>query len=487
MAITRREFLGRAASVALASAGPYALIDQLVRSPARRSPPTGRAAARHRSDPLPAEQHLLRALETVTDHGTLVVVPPLHHVVVTARLEIPSTASALAHAQVLMETALSELEASGLLDFRPSGLALAVAWGLPYFARLPTTLNDAWLPIDVATTDARRSTTLAIQDAVAFASDPPTTVLEQNDLVFVMASDHLHHLAQASEAIFGGPPGELLSITSIRRGFVDARRLATGGQSRTKKMAVEAKLPAAASIPDQAELFLGFTSTQQAALGQGLIANLETLPGMTDQWPNGYFAHGTTMHLSHIYEDLPAWYSGGYRQRVGFAFTPKAGATTERGRLTLPERARKTESLDQVQSDFATYGFVGHSSSMQSASRLATQVRDNYGNLRPAGTAIPQRADFNTLDNPFHFSADPAIDAMAPGPAAGVHFVAFLPTTEAFVRLRQAMDGQYGTDGELGPGAVHGPFNSVLTTTHRQNFLVPPRAHRSFPLVEFLD
>ena len=29
-------------------------------------------------------------------------------------------------------------------------------------------------------------------------------------------------------------------------------------------------------------------------------------------------------------------------------------------------------------------------------------------------------------------------------------------------------------------------FNSVLTTTHRQNFLVPPRRHRSFPLVELL-
>ena len=27
-------------------------------------------------------------------------------------------------------------------------------------------------------------------------------------------------------------------------------------------------------------------------------------------------------------------------------------------------------------------------------------------------------------------------------------------------------------------------FNQILTTTHRQNFLVPPRKHRSFPLSE---
>jgi len=27
-------------------------------------------------------------------------------------------------------------------------------------------------------------------------------------------------------------------------------------------------------------------------------------------------------------------------------------------------------------------------------------------------------------------------------------------------------------------------FNSILRTTHRQNFLVPPRRHRAFPLAE---
>ena len=29
-------------------------------------------------------------------------------------------------------------------------------------------------------------------------------------------------------------------------------------------------------------------------------------------------------------------------------------------------------------------------------------------------------------------------------------------------------------------------INSVMSATHRQNYLVPPRAHRSFPLVELL-
>ena len=46
-------------------------------------------------------------------------------------------------------------------------------------------------------------------------------------------------------------------------------------------------------------------------------------------------------------------------------------------------------------------------------------------------------------------------------------------------------------DGVLPGGRIPFPprdrgqgFNSILRTTHRQNFLVPPRRHRSFPLSE---
>jgi hypothetical protein len=38
----------------------------------------------------------------------------------------------------------------------------------------------------------------------------------------------------------------------------------------------------------------------------------------------------------------------------------------------------------------------------------------------------------------------------------------------------------------MNPRAFGMGFNAVLFTTHRQNFLVPPRAHRSFPLAEYL-
>jgi hypothetical protein len=48
------------------------------------------------------------------------------------------------------------------------------------------------------------------------------------------------------------------------------------------------------------------------------------------------------------------------------------------------------------------------------------------------------------------------------------------------------MDGIFpgGARIDLPPRDRGQGFNSVLQTTHRQNFLVPPRRHRSFPLAE---
>jgi hypothetical protein len=116
-------------------------------------------------------------------------------------------------------------------------------------------------------------------------------------------------------------------------------------------------------------------------------------------------------------------------------------------------------------------------------------VRGSDGTLYPKGTAIPHRADFNTLDNPFAWSAQPEVDAMGDEPRAGVHFVVFNPSSDDFKRNRMAMDGVLpdGTRLPFQRGARGQGLNSVLEATHRQNFLVPPRLHRSFPLVELLS
>ena len=208
--------------------------------------------------------------------------------------------------------------------------------------------------------------------------------------------------------------------------------------SLPKRMALAAGIPGADLVPHTSELFLGFTSTQKAGLGPTRIANFETL-GYTNA-KGGYFEGGTHLALSHIFEDLEAWYlTFDFRDRVDTTFDP--GMKAKPGAQTLRQGPRQVASVRKVKRSFEKTGTIGHSASLQTTSRLLRDTRGSDGTLYPKGTAIPHRADFNTLDNPFAWSAQPQVDGMADGPKAGVHFVVFNPTSDDFKRNRLAMDG----------------------------------------------
>jgi hypothetical protein len=458
MGFTRRRFLGGAAAAALGGAGVYELVDRLGSAPRR---PLAEPAG------MPSEQHLLD-LATVRSDGIEVVVPPLHSEIVTATL----TVSDLRAAQRDLEDALRTLDAG--FPLTPAGLGVTVGWGLPYFERYVAPQSKAHLPHD------RRAGRPVLLAPRRFPSDPDRTLLERNDVVVLLRSDHREHIDEARKAIFEQLP--YFRITSIRRGFAGGGF--AGGQGLPKKMALAAGVSAADLIPDGAELFLGFTSTQKAGLGPGSIANHETL-GYVDL-RSGYFRNGTHMHLSHIAEDLEAWYLNfDFDERVLTAFRP--GMTHVRqGAQTVAQGQKEVSTAAELERQFQSTGRIGHSASIQTTSRLQQDVVGPDGATYVKGTAIPQRADFNTLDNPFAFSSNPRRDRFSTQPSPGVHFVVFNPSADDFERNRLAMDGVLpgGTRLPLPPRNRAQGFNSVLTTTHRQNFLVPPRRHRSFPLAE---
>jgi hypothetical protein len=468
--LTRRQFIGGSAG-ALAAAGVYGLVDRLTGAPERRSLPRS-----------PGEQHILDGLEVVIDNDVEVVVPPLHNDVVTAKLRVGETRLELREARAELENALRRLEER--FDLPPRGLGLTLAWGLPYFRRYVPNLAERHLPVDLRVSKTSGRRVLALLDAVRFPSDPETVLLENNDVAFFFRSDSREHVTEATTGFFDEVEG-LFQLTSIRRGFAGGGF--GGEQSLPKRMALAAGVSGAELIPDTAELFLGFTSTQKAGLGPARIANFETLPGFTDQWPNGYFRRGTAMHLSHILEDLEAWYLNfDFGERVATTFRP--GLQVAEGTQTVRQAPEDAASVAAVTRDARRHGAVGHSAAIQSVSRLQSDVVGNDGTLYPKGTAIPQRADFNTLDNPFRWSADPVRDGMSDEPAAGVHFVVFTPTSDDFHRGRLAMDGVFpdGTSLSFHPRARGHGINEILRATHRQNFIVPSRRRRSFPLVELL-
>jgi hypothetical protein len=458
--LTRREALAGGVAAALGAAGVYELVDRLGGSSAA---PRRRAAAG-----LPAEQHILDGIEAIQDNDVEVLVPPLHHQLVTAKVRPGDIRTAKRE----LEDTLRMLEER--YDATPAGLGVTVAWGLPYFRRHVAAAWAKHAPRD------RRARSLALLDARRFPSDPHDTILEQNDAAILLRSDSSDHLADAAKALFDHL--HVFDVTSIRKGFVGGGF--EGRRSLPKKVAVAAGVPGAELIPETAQLFLGFTSTQRAGIGPRRIANFETL-GYVDLGPSHYFRHGTAMHVSHVFEDLEAWYLNfDFTERVDTAFRP--GLQVQPNTQTVAQGPRDVSSDRRVKRQFRDTGRIGHSASIQTASRLLREHVAEDGTVYPKGTAIPIRADFNTLDNPFAYSADPIRDGMQAAPAAGVHFIVFNPTSDDFHRNRLAMDGVLpdGTRLPLPARARGQGFNAVLRTTHRQNFLVPPREHRSFPLAE---
>jgi hypothetical protein len=468
--LTRRQLVARGAVAALASLGAALGIRRLENGSNVAAPlaPSGRD--RH------LEQHLLPNPKVVRHEGVEVLVPPLHHRVVTAQLKVDPTEAAMRDARAELESALAKIDA--LHAASRLGLGVTVAWGLPYFHRFVPGQTRRELPIDRrASSDSR--TVHVLEHAERFPSDHVDTILEHNDIVFLLRSDDPDLVEEAHQRL-SDDLTDILSITSLRTGVVGGGF--DGAESLPNRIATAAKVPGADLMPRNAELFLGFTSTAKASLGPPKIVNFETLGYAS--LPSRYFVGGTHMHLSHLNEDLLKWYLDfDHRERAQSMFRP--GLKVPPGRQTVPESGDDVETIQEVHDDYARYKRIGHAGAIQAASRLDRDVVAPDGTVYRKGTAVPQRADFNTIDNPFAWSSEPVHDRMSATPRAGVHFVVFNPTSDDFRRVRLAMDGILpdGTRLTFRSTFPEG-LNSVLRTTHRQNFLVPPRAHRSLPLSE---
>jgi len=430
----------------------------------------------------PLTQYELPGVTEELHQDVPVAVVPLWHAVVTARLAFaPDDLGTLRIAQQRLAEALSEIES--VYPLQPSGIFLQVAYGLPYFRlRFPDGMTDKYMP---KSTLPDSEGEWALIDSIRFPMDPEDLALEGNEICFHFKSDYRTHIDDAIGALFApgeqllnGIPanhayvGDMVTVTSIRRGFA--------GRGMPKLIGQRLGIPAADQIPTGAMLFMGFTSSHVHGLAAGNLPSFETIPGYTDQTPESYFANGTAMHLSHIAIDLQRWYEFSPQDRLKRMFHPRR---TESAEVLSPDQSPATSTFRvQRDEDAARHKLVGHNEQMQFLSRIATDTTTAYGQHLPRGTVMYLRQDFNTVENPFGFATDAPV---LPQPQAGVHFVGFGPSAQHFEKMRREMDSQdlkarHGlADEDLG-------FTGMLTTTHRQNYLLPPRAHRSFPLAELL-
>ncbi|SRR5579875_26185 len=417
-----------------------------------------------------------------THAGVPVAVVPLWHAMVTARLTVPpGDNQALRDAQRRLEAALAQVEE--LYPTSPAGILAQVAWGLPYFQRyLPKALVSEHIP---KSTRPGREGEPALVEAVRFPRDPEDLVIEHNDVCFHFKSDFKGHIDDVVQALFypgpsnlngiGSPGvfiGDLFTVTSVRRGFA--------GRGMPRRVGMSLGIPGADKIPQGAMLFMGFTSSHVHGLAAGNLASYETVPGWTDATPTSYMAGGANMHVSHIAIELGRWYALAHPDRLHRMFHPRRNEPEE---VLSPDQCPATSTFQaQRDEDASHFGLVGHNEQMQFLSRTETETTTAYGQKLPRGTTFFLRQDFDTVDNPFAFSADGPV---SPLPRAGVHFIGIGPSAQQFELMRREMDSPGLAEKYHIPDENVG-FTDFLVNTHRQNYCLPPRAHRSFPLAELL-
>jgi len=473
--LNRRSFLKRASAITLGSVaarGVYEVLDQVA------APQRAEAAVVRRFQ----EQYLIDQLEVIVNNGVTVGIPPLHNDVFTAKLKSNAwTTAALKNAKTRVENALAKVEAP--YPSTAAGLTMVVGWGLPYFRTFVPSLMNSYLPAIPGTSPKK----YAVLDAIQFPSDPDTVVLEDNHVMFKFRSDSSSIVSAAERALFddqnsGAYIGDLFDLTSKRMGFLGR---GFGSPSIAKALATAAGVSGADKIPNDAQLMMGFTSTQTQALGPSNLPSFETLAGVTDQWPNGYFAAGCAMHLSHLYLDIDLWYNSfTYADRVQRMFSPRTPVPSDPNTVTIANGPAQVSTMAQVKQDATTSKLLGHNSLLQQATRLPATTYDNYGRRWPQGTPVPLREDFNTLDDPFAW----APGGVGPTNKPGLHFVAFVPGHHKFHAARLAMDGVMpdGTNFRSSIPDQDMGINAKMRGSHRQNYVIPPRRNRSFPLVELL-
>ncbi|SEK59664.1 DUF7405 family protein [Streptacidiphilus jiangxiensis] len=426
-----------------------------------------------------------------TVEGVEVQFGPVHTVFATAQLLRTPTAAD----QRMLRDALGTVEHR--YPFSPAGVFAFVAYGLPYFRRLPGGLTGplvaAHLP-RLAGDPAR----YVLEEAVPGPTDvspanPGVTkdrfdvpvVIEDNDLLFTLRSDRADNLRDVL-AWFGGsgrlagrpepsPALEgLLRFTSSRAMFQQ--------RGLPRKVADANGLVYAFMVNPDSPMWMGFADQQvdaSAPAARVTFGGAEPATAVAGD----YFDNGSIQHLSHVIMDLQQFYDvddhgkpgddAEYRERVQYMFRSTPPPSTGYG----------DQYTDGGGPAFLANTFRGTGDALRGARGVGTPG----GEHRLGHISTLQRTSRDRAGRPLHLRMDgPGFDAMdVPDGSVQpkLQFTAFVPSADFFATMRRSQASVDLARANAVPQSDSG-LERFLTATRRQNFLVPPRRHRAFPLIE---
>ncbi|HEV7657115.1 MAG TPA: hypothetical protein VGP36_20615 [Mycobacteriales bacterium] len=432
--------------------------------------------------------------------GVQVQFGPVHTHFLTANLKrVPTAAD-----QAAFANALDTIESA--YEFSPAGVFVFVSYGLSYFSRLPGGLNGGSVSANHIPRLIFDSNRFALEEAKAAPTDAgqPGIVKRKfdiapqiggTDVLFTIRSDDpvivqaVSQFLRSTLSTLNGqpvtPPKLPLTWTTIRA-MVSQR-----GYPRT--LAAREALYYADRINDDSPMWMGFADQHTA--GSGPAAAVTFAGNASSRLSNAragdYFDNGSIQHLSHLILDLEAFYARvgeagaaedeTYLERVQYMFRsdppPSFGGGGDPfenggGPAYLPNTFQGIGDAALAAQGVNTPGNVhriGHVSALQQSSRAAD------------GTPLHIRMDgigYDTMDVP-----DIIVRPGKSGNVPKLQFTAFVPTADFFDQMRRSqaalnLQTQFVVD------PLDNGLERFLTATRRQNFLVPPRRHRAFPLVE---
>jgi hypothetical protein len=369
-------------------------------------------------------------------------------------------------------------------------------------------------------------------------------VIERNDVLFQLRSDSLNNLANVIAWVQGSNSLNGNSVQSPNfNGLFDfgTPRLQFVQQGLPRKVADAGAQQNAAlfefntRINPDSSMVMGFVDQQVDSSAPS--ASLVTFAGVNAKTPlttakaGDYFDNGSIVHFSHDIDDLYQFYQTAAQDPTGGGGEP----ATER--IQYMFRSNQVGSgffglpVNQTGDGFTNGGapaFVNNVFQGTNAAQLgaidangaATQQINNdlnktfNGQQRIGHEVALQRSSRAADGTPLHIRMDgpgldgmdvPAFDTFPGQPSISTHFGAgtaqfklqflvFVPTAEFFRVMRvnagaQDLMAKFGqpNDPNGTSGGVQFADNGLerfLTATRRQNFLTPPRRHRSFPLLE---
>jgi hypothetical protein len=412
-----------------------------------------------------------------------------------------------------LNDALARIES--VYPFSPGGVFTFIAYGLPYFNRLPSSLVSAHMPRLL-----KDQTRFALEEAVPAPTDvspqnPAITkqtfniplVIENNDVLITLRSDTLGNTQDVARWLQGSNSlgGFSLPSPAFNGLFLfTSSRVQFAQIGLPRKMANQFNLPFASRVNPDSPMWMGFTDQQVDASGPAAIVTFQgNATARFASLPDGYFTDGSIQHFSHVIMDLAQFYADDepFTERVQYMF--RSDPIPSPGKSDQFTNGGGPSYFDNNASLFLKYQSQGTSEALETAASpnvVNDPQPDGSGRIPRMGhlPALQQSSRATADGTPVHIRMDgPGFDNLDVPDGSNqpkLQFTIFVPTADFFATMRsnqaalrfQKFEQGFGGSATGTVDAEDNGLERFLSATRRQNFLIPPRGRRTFPLREFL-